>query len=185
MNTMGIEMQIYIDGDDVVIASQGQAYSLTLEELEAMGYSQYSSIDNIMKSQGGDFSAYKDAVQSVEKTTEGDETIYTVTCDPEKIMSSSEANAALSQLGGSVSFDSAKLVYHVNASNQLTGFDMELAGKAYSMTFNGKVYDYDSTVVDPAPEATGKFSDIVGGAGASATATENSAASEEASAKAA
>lgn len=180
MDMMGQNIEMYINGNDAVMVMAGQAIGATLDELNM---SQYASIDSIMQSQGANIDQYKDAIQSIEKTTEGNETVYKVVCDASKI-STSDTSSTLSQLGGAGSLNTLNLTYRVNADGQLSGFDINMAGKGFSSDMTATLYDYNTTTVPDAPEPTVKYSDILGGNAnsASAAAEESSSASAEAKA---
>lgn len=179
MDLLGQNIEMYVTGDNAVMVMSGQAIGATLEELN-MG--QYGSIESIMKSQGGDIDQYKDAIESIEKTTEGGETVYKVVCDPSKMASSGETSDTLSQLGTGIgALESAELTYRVGADGKLSAVDINIAGKGYSSVIESTLYDYDATVVPDAPEPTVQYSDILGGGAGAASAAADSEAAEEAS----
>lgn len=182
MDMMGQNIEMYINGDQAVMVVMGQAVSATLEEL---GMGQYGSIESIMESQGGSFAKYKDAIKSIEKSTENGETVYKVSVDPTKVEQSDTSGTA-AQAYGADSIDGLDMVYRVNSEGRLVGVDIDMKGKGFSSVINTTFTDYDSTVVPDAPEATMKYSDIVnGGTGASAAAASASSAAAEASSEAA
>ena len=162
MDMLGQNMELYINGDNAVMVVMGQAVSATLEEL---GMSQYGSIESIMKSQGGDFSQYKDAITSIEKSTENGEAVYKVSIDPSKVKPA-ETAGSLNQMAGADSIKSMNLTYRVDSSGHVTECDIDMQGKGFSSVINTALYDYDKTVVPDAPEATMKYSDLAGSSAA-------------------
>ena len=176
MDMMGQSVEAYINGEDVVLVNQGQAIAAKLDELNM---SQYATPASIMKSQNVDIAALADAVLSVDKVVEGDKAVYTVVFDPEKILEVSDASSTLSQLGSSVTLTDSTAIYTVNAEGQMEKVQMIMAGTGFSYDITITITDIGTTVIPDAPEATIKYSDVVGSA---AAASAEAASSQDAAA---
>ena len=174
MEMMGQNVEAYINGEDVVMVNQGQAIAATLDELNM---SQYATPASIMKSQNVDVSALADAVLSVDKVAEGDKAVYPVVFDPEKVVEASDSSSTVSQLGSTLTLTDATAIYTVNADGQMEKAQMIMAGSGFAYDITLTITDIGTTVIPDAPEATIKYSDVVGsGAAASAEAASSEAA---------
>lgn len=176
MNSFGQNIELYVKGEEAIMVMGDQAVSATLQQL---GMSDYASVDSILESQGANLAAFQDSVESIEKTTEGDETVYKVVCDPKKFIESNKSLSSTQQLGGDLDLKSIDITYNVNADGLMTGFDIKMKGKGYSSDIKSKMYDYNTTEVPDAPEATMSYSDMIGDAGTNADAEDAGSESAE------
>lgn len=156
---MGFSVDIYINGDEAIVAMGDQAYSATLEELNM---EQYKDPSTFASSQGADVSRIKESAASIEKTAEGDGFVYDVVCDPDKYMAASGTDmATLAQFGDAVKIDHVNLKFHVDGENKLTAVDTDFGGTGIMMNVAVTISDVDSTEVPEAPEPTGSYSELL------------------------
>ena len=157
MNMMGMDIEMYVTGENAVLVMGGEAIGGTLEE---MGMANYGSIDDLMKSQGGDFAKYQDAVKSITKEQVNGETVYHVVVDAQKA-GANESLASLSQLGIDMTLDDMNIDYTVGADGKISKVDMTMTGTGFSSVMGMTFTDYDTTVVPDAPEPTASYSDLM------------------------
>ena len=173
MNFFGADYEMYIKGENAILVINGEVASATLEEL---GMEQYASVDSIMKSQMGDMdlASMKDGIKSIEKSTEGDETVYKLVIDPKTFATSNEQLQSMSQMGAD-SLGDVNVTYHVNADGKVSAIDLSMSGMGFSSDIKVALTDYDSTVVAVAPEATMTYSELQEKMGADVEALEQAA----------
>lgn len=175
LDLMGIPFEMYITGDNVVLVMQGQAFGGTLQDLEALGMSQYSSVESVMSSSGaGSFDQYKDAIKGITKETVDGDTVYTVLVDTAKV-AGDDAMQTLAQSGITGDLNDFVLTYTVGADGKLAAASIEMTGTGFSFVQNLVFSDYDKTVVPDAPEATMNISEIAGAMGSAAGASQAAA----------
>lgn len=166
VNVMGLPFELYIAGDDVVLVMSGQAYGGTLQDLEALGMSQYGSLESAMSSTGAaaSFDQYKDAIKSVTKEEVNGETVYTVELDVSKI-ETEEVAGSLAQIGATGDVTAMTVTYIVGADGQLSSSTMDMSAPGFAISTTATLSDRDTTVVPDAPEATLGLSDLAGSMG--------------------
>ena len=164
MNMMGQNAEFYVKGEQAVMVVAGQAIGGTLEEF---GMQNYASVGTLMRSQNADITALSDAVQSIEKSTEGEDTVYKVTFDPAKLTSLMDSSST-STYADLFKLTSADAVYRVNAKGIAYEIAMNMKGDGFSSDMDVKLSDFDTTVVPDAPEPSMNVKDVPGlGSGAS------------------
>ena len=171
---MGMTQDLYINGSDAVVVMGDEAYSATLDELNM---SQYADAESLLKSQGGSIDAIKDSITEITKGAQDEGFVYTVKCDPEKFLALAGTDmSALEQFGDALKIDAVTMYYFVDADGNLSGTDIDMQSKGFTMQMNIVVTDVNATEVPDAPEPTAAYSDFV--------AQVNEAVQEEASAAA-
>ena len=184
MNMLGQDIELYIDGDKAVMVVMGQAVEGTLEDFNMQSY---SSIESIMQTQGANLDGIKDAIDTIEKTTEGSETVYTLSVDPSKVQSTAEEGQTSTMAQYSSMVSKIGIVYRFDASNKLTGLDIDMDGTGFTSSIKTTLSDYDATTVPDAPTDTVSYSDYAQsmGLGDDASAQELVEEAEEAASSAA
>ena len=172
MDMMGIPFELYINGETIVISMAGEAYSGTLQDLEALGMSQYGSLEGALNSTGSaSFNQYKDAIESIDKKEVNGETVYTLVLDVTK-MDSEQMTGSLAQSGAMGDVTTMTVTYNVGADGLLKSSTMEMGATGFSMVTTATMSDVDKTVVPDAPQATHSLSELSGLMGSSSSAAE-------------
>ena len=151
----GIKMQYFTDGKNAVFVSDGPAYSGTAEQF---GAQDYSGFDAFIKHTIGDLEALVGCVDSAEKAEGDGLTYYILTLDPAKYIATDELLAALAQAGMPV--EGAVFSVAFDKSGNVASMDLALAFSDFALTETLAFSDFDSTVADPAPEATVTFEEM-------------------------
>lgn len=181
VSVMGFPIELYIAGDNAVVVMSDQAYGGTLQDLEALGMSQYSSLENAMSSTGAaaSFDQYKNAIESITKEEVNGETVYTVVLDVSKI-DNAQIASSLAQSGVAADLTEMTVTYTVNAEGQLASSTLKMSATGFTMETTATMSDVDATVVPDAPEATQSLSDLAGLMGSSGAAASSSEAAKAA-----
>lgn len=159
-HAMGYDVELYVNGSDAVLFFVEQAVGATLEQL---GMTEYADIISLIRWQGGDVTQFMDAVQDVQTETDGDITVYTVTCDPAKYVAANAGVGAFEQMGKAAKLDTAKLVYRVNADGLLAGVSIDVSGTGVAHKIDCTFSDYNATDVENGPEPTMSYREMTTG----------------------
>ena len=150
-----ITIAYYTDGDDVVCVTDAGNYAGTTEQFDR---SWFTSADALVKDAIGDFDALIDCAATVEKMDAQGLTAYTLTLDPEKYMASDEILTSLAEVGDPVK--ESLVTFTFNEDGSIGAIDKkdtyEKSTDLTTLVFS----DYDSTTVDPLPEATKTYEDM-------------------------
>lgn len=150
-----IKMQYYTDGDDVVCVTDGPAYSGTIEQFDLMYKTQASAYLNDTI---GDLNALVDCATSVTQDEINGVIGYELTLDPEKYIATDEMLKLAADSGDpvqqayvTVGFDKDGNIVWMTKTN------------VFALTTSSVLLDledFDSTVVDPMPEATKTYEEM-------------------------
>lgn len=155
INSMGVKLAYYTDGDDVVFMSDGPAYSGTVDQFDlthAQGVGAY--LDNAI----GTIDTIVDCVANVEKEEIRGLTYYTLTLDPQKYAASDEILNALAESGTSVK--EATFTFCFDEDGSVGAIDKVVTYENSSIVKNLYFKDYNKTVVDEMPKATKTYEDM-------------------------
>ena len=150
-----IALQYITDGDNVACVTDGPIYSGTAEQFElphAAGFKAY------LKSATGDMNAIIDCVATVSKSQQDGMTVYELTLDPEKRIASDEVFQILAESGDPILSES--IIVGFDANNYLVWANEKREFQASAAEKNMTFTDFDSTVVEPMPEADKTFEDM-------------------------
>lgn len=150
-----IKMQYFTDDKNAVFVFDGTAYSGTDEQF---GAQDYSGFDDFIKHTIGDFDSLVGCTVSAEKMESNGMTLYTLTLDPEKYVASDAILAALAEAGFPVK--GASLTIGFDEKGMVSLMNETFSFEASTITENLAFSDFDSTVVDPAPEATKTYEEM-------------------------
>ena len=151
----GVKLAYYTDGDDAVCVTDGPVYSGTVEQFE-LSYA--AGADVYLKDAIGDLGTLVDCAAQVEKMESNGITAYLMTLDPEKYIESDEALKLLAQYGSPVK--EAFFTISFDEDGSIGSLDLAVAYEDSKKMTNLMLKDYDSTTVDPMPEATRTFEDM-------------------------
>ena len=149
------KLQYFIDSKKDVLVIDGTAYSGTTEQF---GTKDYIGFETFVKHVIGDFDTIAGCATSAEKADSSGPASYMLTLDPEKYMASDEALTALKELVFPVKDALLTIVFdekgNVSMMSMIVGFE----GSSIEETL--EFSDFNSTVVDPAPEATKTYEEM-------------------------
>ena len=145
----GEKLQYFTDGNNAVFVSDGTAYSGTTEQF---GTQDYSGFDTFVAHVVGDLETLVGCASSAEKMESKDLTLYMLSFDPQKYIATDPTLTMLSEAGMpvkdailTIGFDKGG-----NVASMIAAINFEDSGLVETLEFS----DFDSTVVDPTPEAT-------------------------------
>ncbi len=151
-----ITLKYFTDGDDAVFVTDGPSYSGTTEQFgieHAKGFAAY------LTSTIGDLTTMADCASKVEKMESSGLAIYTVTLDPQKYIASEDVLRMMAEGGDAVKEALLTITFEENGS--IVGIDLVVSYEKGHMT--GKhlmIGDYDSTTIDPMPEADRTYEEM-------------------------
>ncbi len=150
-----IKLQYYTDGDDAVCITDGPVYSGTVEQFDL---EHAAGVDAYLKDTIGDIDTLIGCIDSVTQDEIDGVTGYELTLDTEKYIESDEilkhmadANDPVKEAAVTIGFDKdGRIVW-------MTKLDVfSDVGSAVLLDFA----DFDSTVIDPMPEATKTYEEM-------------------------
>ena len=148
----GIKLQYISDGDDAVCVTDGPIYGGTTEQFDL---THFKGVEAFFTEAVGDLNAIVDCVATVEKTQVPDGTGYELTLDPEKYIASDETLKLLADSGSKVQEAIFSFVFdsegRIVSSTKTLVFPDVTSVKLFELT------DFDSTTVEPMPEATSTY----------------------------
>ena len=151
-----IKIQYFTNGDNAIFVSDGPAYSGTTEQFD-LPYA--GGVDAYLKSEIGDLNMLIDSASAVNRGQTDEMITYELVIDPEKYIATDKVlemlaggGSPLEQCFVTIGFDKDG---HIAALSRVTAFTDITFVKALEFT------DFDSTVVDPMPEATSTYEEMV------------------------
>ena len=152
---MDVKLAYYTDGDNAVCVTDGPVYSGTVEQFE-LTYA--AGAEAYLKDAIGDFDTLIDCAAQVEKMESNGLTFYMLTLDPEKYIASDEALKLLAEYGSPVK--EAFFTIGFEEDGSIASLDLAVSYEDSQKLTNLMLKDYDSTTIDPMPEATRTFEDM-------------------------
>ena len=150
-----ITLQYFTEGDDAVCVTDGPAYSGTTDQF---GLEHAAGAKAYLESATGDLNTIFNCVKTVTKSQQDGMTVYELALDPEKRIASDEIFQLLADNGDPVLNEGIIIGFDENGylmwANEKREFKDSTAEK--NMMFS----DFDSTVVDPMPEADKTYDDM-------------------------
>ena len=150
-----IVLQYYSDGDDAVCVTDVDVYSGTTSQFDEPFF---AGAEAYMKSTIGDLNTLVDCAATVEKMETNGLVSYAMTLDPEKYIASDEILTTLSESGSPVTEASLTITFDEDGS--IGAIDKKDTFEDSTITRTLVFSDYDSTVIDPMPEATKTFEEM-------------------------
>jgi len=151
----GQKLQYFTDGKTAVFVSDGPVYSGTVEQF---GTEDYSGFDVFLAHVIGELGMIAGCTTAVDKTEADGSTNYLLTLDPEKYAASDEMLTALAASGAPIT--QALFTIGLDGNGNVTSMNLALSFGDSSIVENLAFSDFNSTVVDPAPEATIKYEEM-------------------------
>lgn len=148
MAISGMPMEVFIDGDDATVIMSGV---LTSGSATEMGLAQYTSTDSLMNSFGGSFIGYPDTIESISKSYDGDDAVYEVVINAEKL--NELAGSQSSQLTGTPSgtLEAMDGTLRVGKDGRISDMNINMTVSGQTAATSMRLYDYDSTVLPATP----------------------------------
>lgn len=143
-----VTLAYYSDGDDAVVVTDGPVYSGTTEQFDLP---HFKGVESYLTDTFGDLHVIVDCADTVTKGQQGDATIYTITVNPEKYIAADELLALLAEYGDPL--QSATFTFGFDQQGRMV---MAESVEEYTTDIAHRVVtlsDFDSTVVEPMPEA--------------------------------
>ena len=150
-----IKLTYFTDGDNAVCVTDGPVYSGTTEQFE-LSYA--AGIDEYIAEEVGDFDTIINCVATVEKTESNGLTAYALKLDPEKYIASDEILTLMAQSGSPVT--EAIITISFEEDGSIAAINKAISYEDSSVWTGLMFKDYDSTVIDPMPEATRTYEDM-------------------------
>ena len=151
----GNTLEYYSDGDDAVFVSDGPIYSGTIEQF---GHSHFGGCDAYLNEIIGDLNKLIDCAASVAKEQQGDTTTYTLVLDPRKYIDSDEALKALEASGDPI--QNAVIAIGFDSEGRIVQLNKKTAFPISDNDVSIALSDFDTTSIDPMPEATNTYEEL-------------------------
>ena len=155
MDVEGTITQFFTAGGDAVYVADGSAYSGTVEQF-AIPFA--NGFDAYIASTIGDLNVLIDCASAVEKDVVNASTVYRLTLDPEKYIATDEALGILADTGSPV--QEAYVTIGFDDNGRIASIDQAVNYGTSTISKTLSIADYDSTSVEPIPEATKTFEDL-------------------------
>ena len=150
----GDEQEGYFsDNGKAVYVSNGEGYSGTTEQLDM---TEFAGVEEMLSYQLGDWRNAVDYIATISKEESDGKTTYTLVLDPDKYNASGET---LADLGDPVL--SATLSIGFDGDGHIISIIKEEDRAASGEKIEEFFSDFDSTVVEPLPEATHEYSELL------------------------
>ena len=150
-----ITLQYFTDGDNAVCVTDGPAYAGTTEQFDLP---QAAGSEAYLKSATGDLDTIVDCIATVTKSQQDGMTVYELALDPEKRIASDEAFQLLADAGDPILAES--IIIGFDEKGYLVWANEKREFKDTTAETNIMLSDFDSTVVDPMPEADKTFEEM-------------------------
>lgn len=149
------KIQYFSDGNDAVCVTDGPVYSGTTEQF---GMTYAAGVDAYIANEVGDLNALIDCAASVEKMESNGLTFYMLTLDPKKYIASDEILTLMADSGTPVK--EAFFTIGFEEDGSIASMDLAVTYEK-SKNWRGLMFsDYDSTVIDPMPEANKTYEEM-------------------------
>ena len=154
-NLGGSTFNAFLDGDKAVIEIDGEAYAGTAEE---MSVHEMTSVDELLKTKVGDFETIMSCVSAADVAKQGSNTVYALTVDTEKYAQADELEKALADAG--LKKELFAVSYEFGADGKLLSVSVFETTSLGTTEATLNFTDYDTTVVDQAPETDKTYADM-------------------------
>ena len=152
----GITVKYFSVGDDAVFVSDGPVYSGTTEQFDL---SHFGGVEEYLTESLGDLNTIVECVDTAAKEQEGDVTVYTLTIDPEKFMAADEILTMLKEDGDAIV--SEVYTFGVDQEGRIvSATEAREFEKKHRSDVEITLSEFDSTVIDPMPEADKTYEDL-------------------------
>ena len=151
-----VSLEYYSDGEDVVLVTDGPVYGGTTEQF---GDPHFGGFQAYLADRIGDLNTIVDCASAVTKEQQGDETVYTVTLDPEKYIASDETLKEVADAGNALKAGAYTIAFDKDGhiTSIVESLESEMTTTEVALTLS----DFDSTTVDPMPEATSTYDEML------------------------
>ena len=143
-----LTLQYFSDGDDAVCVTDGPVYSGTVEQFELPCLSGFEAF---LADTYGDLNSVLDCFSNITKEEADGVTTYTVELDPEKYIASDEILTMLADSGEPV--QESVYTFGFDKDGHLVKLSEVISYADFSTSDAIELADFDSTVIDPMPEA--------------------------------
>ena len=150
-----ITLQYFTEGDKAVCVTDGPVYSGTVEQFNL---SHAAGSEAYLKSATGDLNTIVDCVATATKSQQDGMTVYELTLDPAKRIASDETFQILADNGDPILSES--IIVGFDENGYLVWANEKRAFKVSTLEKNIMLTDFDSTVVDPMPEADKTYEEM-------------------------
>lgn len=150
-----VTMQYFSEGDDAVCVTDGPVYSGTTEQFDLTHFDGFEAFftDGV-----GDLNTFVDCADKISKEQQDNVTVYTLTLNPEKYIESDEILTMMAEYGDPV----IEAVYTIGfdqdgrmvSLDEYVVYQQSIAERSYKLT------DFDSTVIEPMPEADKTYEEM-------------------------
>ena len=151
----GITLQYYSDGEDAVCVTDGPVYSGTTAQFDS---THFNGVAAYLKDATGDLNTVIDCAATVTKEQQDDVTVYTLTLDPEKYIKSDEILSLMAENGDSVV--EAVFALGFDQEGHIVSIHKVITYVANASDLTLTLSDFDSTVVEPMPEADKTYEEM-------------------------
>ena len=152
----GIAMDYYTDGDQAVLVSDGKAYGGTTKQFDLV---QSKGSKACLVDTTGDLEMLLTVASGVQKEQSGADTVYSLVLDVDRYTESDEGLSTMAQLGSKVQDATASITF--DADGYIVAVDQATDYSSFSTKTNVTLSDFDATVVDPMPEATATYDEML------------------------
>ena len=149
------KIQYFSDGNDAVCVTDGPVYSGTTEQF---GMTYAAGVDAYIANEVGDLNALIDCAASVEKMESKGLTFYALMLDSEKYIASDEILTLMAESGTPVKVAFFTIGFEEDGS--IASIDLAVTYDKSKNTRGLMFSDYDSTVIDPMPEADKTYEEM-------------------------
>ena len=150
-----ITLQYFSDGEEAVCVTDGPVYSGTTEQFDM---THFAGVEAYLENTIGDLNTLVDCIDTVTKEQQEDMTVYTLNLDPQKYIDSDETLSILADYGSPVLSAVVTLGFdqegRIVLADEMTEY--ELSSNRTTVT----LADFDSTVIEPMPEADKTFDEM-------------------------
>ena len=152
----GVQLSYYTEGDNAVFVSDGPVYGGTNEQFDLI---QAQGVDAFMNDLIGDYAMFADMSSDIEKMESNGLTFYLMTVDSAKYIEADESLKGLADSGSALQGCDVTVGFEEDGS--ICSVDRKLVFGDVVALKNVGFSDYDATVVDPMPEATSTYEQML------------------------
>ncbi|MBR3316426.1 MAG: hypothetical protein IKG21_01210 [Atopobiaceae bacterium] len=152
VDSSGVKLAYYTDGDAAVFVTDGPVYAGTTEQF---GLDHAKGLMPFLENSIGKPDVFLNCAASVEKTEGRGLVIYSLTLDPKKYIESDEALRTLAKYGSPVK--EAYVTFGFEGDGRIVSIDKKLVYEKSTSVWNLVLSKHDKTVVSPMPEATSTY----------------------------
>ena len=146
--SMGYMAEIFVDGNNAEAFYDGTPTEISPEDL---GLGDLSSPTALQEQFGGGLLENADVIKDVVKEYDGDETVYTITFDPDKLSELANTESFAQQYNVTTAPEAAEEIVRVGKDGRLSAMSMNMTISGSGGAMNTRWYDYNNTIVPPLP----------------------------------